>query len=217
VKKGHGITLRFWRFNNSIHYGGHQVCVVGAGYTLGQAKIHYCHDKAQSDETSGLVVHETYLGINTTHGNLTLLNAGNPPDGPPHVVRIVTFDAHNQAPGKPSAPHQGFGIITLKKDTDYNFTTSTTDPEGHDLYYEFDWGDDTYTEVGPFPSGATATAMHNWSNVGSKVEIRVQARDVFYEYSEWSDTTTRVIPGFECITLLIALVVVFIILRRKHH
>ena len=216
VKKGYGITLRFWRYNNSTPYSGHQVCVVGAGYVLGEAKIHYCHDEAQSDETSGLVVHETYLGINTTHGNLTLLNSGYPPDGPPHVVRIVTFDAHNQAPAKPSPPNQGFGIITLKKDTDYNFTTSTNDPEGHDLYYEFDWDDGTYTEVGPFSSGATATAMHNWSNVGEQVKIRVRARDIFYEYSDWSDPITRVIPGFECITIFIALAVVFFILRKKH-
>lgn len=217
VKKGHGITLRYWRFENSTHYSGHQVCVVGAGYVLGVAKIRYCHDKNQSDDHAGLNVHQTYLGINTTHGNLTLLNSGNPPDGPPHVVRIVTFDANNQAPAKPSPPNQGFGIITLKKDTDYNFTTSTTDPEGHDLYYEFDWDDGTYTEVGPFPSGAIATATHNWSNVGSVVKIRVRARDIFYEYSLWSDTTTRMIPGFEFIIVILALAMLVIILRRKHH
>ncbi|MBU0496825.1 MAG: hypothetical protein KKG04_02590 [Candidatus Thermoplasmatota archaeon] len=215
VKKGYGITLRFWRFENGIHYSGHQVCVVGAGYVLGQAKIHYCHDSKQSDEFDGLVVHETYLGINSSDGNLTLLNSGSPPDGPPEVVRIVTFDADNLAPYEPSRPHQGFGIIKLEKDTDYEFTTSTTDPEGHDLYYVFDWDDGTFTEVGPFTSGATASAIHNWSDFGSVVKIKVRARDIFYEYSPWSDTTTRVIPGFEFIAAILALVCVFILLRRK--
>lgn len=217
VKKGYGITLRFWRFENGIHYSGHQVCVVGAGYVLGQAKIHYCHDYKQSDDTDGLVVHQTYVGINSSDGNLTLLNSGNPPDGPPEVVRIVTFDADNLAPYEPSRPQQWSGTtITLEKDTVYHFTTSTTDPENHDLYYEFDWGDGTYTDVGPFSSGAMASASHIWSVYGSIVDIRVRARDIFYEYSPWSDTTTRVIPGFEFVVIMLAFALVFIVLRRKH-
>jgi len=217
VKKGYGVTLRFWRFENGIHYSGHQVCVVGAGYVLGQAKIHYCHDRKQSDEFDGLVVHETYLGINSSDGNLTLLNSGNPPDGPPEVVRIVTFDADNLAPYKPSRPHQWSGNITLEKDTVYQFTTSTTDPENHDLYYEFDWGDGTFIEVGPFSSGATAAPSHIWSEAGSIVKIRVRARDIFYEYSPWSDITTCVVPGFEFIVIMLAFALVFVFLRRKQY
>jgi len=216
IKQGHGVTLRYWRFNNSHHYGGHQICVVGAGYIGGVAAINYCHDSKQSNITDGLKVVQSFIGLNTSDGNLTLLNAGNPPDGPPEIVRIVTFDAHNQGPATPTPPHQGFGIITLKKDIDYEFTTSTTDPEGHDLYYEFDWGDGTFTEVGPFASGVTISATHNWSDLGSIVSIKVRARDIFYKYSNWSESAKRVIPGFELFIFLFTLIAVFLLLLRKH-
>ena len=68
----------------------------------------------------------------------------------------------------------------------------------------------------PFSSGATVSASHNWSDFGSVVKIKVRARDIFYEYSPWSDTITRVIPGFEFIVVMLAFVLVFVFMRRKH-
>ena len=63
-----------------------------------------------------------------------------------------------------------------------------TDPEGDQIYYLFDWGDDTdSTWIGPYPSGATAEASHAWTTQGS-YEIKVIAKDEDDALSEWSDS-----------------------------
>jgi len=76
-------------------------------------------------------------------------------------------------PGEPSGPDAG--II----DGEYEFTASTTDPEGNDIYYWFEWGDGTNSDwVGPYASGAPVTVTHIWSAAGV-YEITVKAKDEF--------------------------------------
>ena len=89
------------------------------------------------------------------------LYATGPPNDPPAT------------PGKPSGPTSG--VI----ETDYSFTASTTDPEGDDVYYWFDWDDGTNSGwLGPYASGATVTATHAWSSIGD-YDITVKAKDEF--------------------------------------
>lgn len=72
-------------------------------------------------------------------------------------------------------------------DVEYTFCTSTTDPEGDQVYYMWDWGDGTTTDwLGPFDSGATACASHAWTEVGN-CSITVKAKDSHDKESEWSD------------------------------
>ena len=89
-----------------------------------------------------------------------------------------------ETPGAPSGPTNG--II----DVEYSFTASTTDPEGDDIYYWFDWDDGTNSGwVGPYTSGATATASHTWTAVGD-YDITVKAKDEFDHESEVSPAHT---------------------------
>ena len=70
---------------------------------------------------------------------------------------------------------------------DTTFSSSTTDPEGASLHYLFDWGDGNDSGwVGPFASGQTAEASHNWTNLGA-YEVKVMAKDNYGARSEWSD------------------------------
>jgi len=70
--------------------------------------------------------------------------------------------------------------------TEYMFNSSTTDPEGDDIYYLFDWGDGNNSEwQGPYASGATGSASHTWTK-GGDYEIRVKAHDGRRE-SNWSE------------------------------
>jgi hypothetical protein len=86
-------------------------------------------------------------------------------------------------PYKPTinGPDQGTYNETL------TFTAVTTDPNGDDIYYSFDWGNgETSDWIGPYPSGVTATATNSWPGIGSYL-IKVRARDSNSALSEWSD------------------------------
>ncbi|EMR74456.1 Peptidase M28 [Thermoplasmatales archaeon SCGC AB-540-F20] len=70
---------------------------------------------------------------------------------------------------------------------EYEYNVVTTDPDGDDIYYYIDWGDDTNSGwIGPYKSGEEATAIHKWISAGD-YEIRARAKDVYYVVSDWSD------------------------------
>jgi hypothetical protein len=90
----------------------------------------------------------------------------------------------NHGPEKPSTPS---GPASGKVGIEYQYTTNTTDPEGDQVYYLFDWGNDTDSSwLGPYNSGATVEASHEWTDQGS-YEIKVIAKDENGMFSEWSD------------------------------
>jgi len=87
-------------------------------------------------------------------------------------------------PNKPNAPT---GPVSGKTGETYTYSSSTTDPEGDDVYYLFDWGDGTDSGwVGPFDSGRTCEVSYKWSSKGS-FEVRVKAQDFHGVVSDWSD------------------------------
>jgi len=110
----------------------------------------------------------------------------------------LAIAAESIAPNKPDAPEgPGSGGI----DTSYTYSASTTDPDGDDLYYLFDWDDGTYSDwVGPKNSGETASASHAWSSQGS-YEVRVLAKDEHGKQSEWSDPTSISMPKSKAVQM----------------
>ena len=96
--------------------------------------------------------------------------------------RIKTMIIPPEKPEQPEGPTEG--IVGVK----YPFTTCTTDPEGEQVYYLWDWGDDTPTDwLGPFDSGEVAESFHSWNESGN-YEIKVRAKDIHSDESGWSDT-----------------------------
>ncbi len=87
---------------------------------------------------------------------------------------------HN--PNPPTGPTQGIvGSI-------HEFNGESTDPDGDDLYYKFDWGDGSYCDwLGPYPSGTIASCNHTWYE-GGTFEVKVKVKDVYGAMSEWSDS-----------------------------
>ncbi len=84
-------------------------------------------------------------------------------------------------PQKPSGESEGVTNI------EYTYSSSTIDPEGDQILYLFDWGDNTTSEwLGPYDSGATVNAVHAWNDVGD-YEIKVKAKDINGSASGWSD------------------------------
>ncbi|MCL6579465.1 MAG: pre-peptidase C-terminal domain-containing protein, partial [Candidatus Bathyarchaeota archaeon] len=87
-------------------------------------------------------------------------------------------------PYPPSGPPSGYVYTT------YTYSTSTIDPNGDNVRYEFSWGDEASNYVtGWYASGAPASAQHSWTRPGT-YQVQVRAQDVYYEYSNWSPYTT---------------------------
>ena len=86
-----------------------------------------------------------------------------------------------QRPSPPATPSTPSGQTTGYVYTPYTYTTSTTDPEGDNIYYELNWGDGTTSTVGPYASGVTASASHQWKRPQS-YQVNVRAKD----FDAWS-------------------------------
>jgi len=88
----------------------------------------------------------------------------------PLAVHITS----NTPPGKPSIPS---GSTIGRPGISYSYSTSTIDPEGHKVYYMFDWDDGTEPEwKGSFESGSTVSFSHIWNARGT-FQIKVKAKD----------------------------------------
>jgi len=88
----------------------------------------------------------------------------------------------NQPPSKPIITGPSSGKIR----TEYTFQVTSTDPEGDQIRYLFDWGEELSSWTEPFASGKTINSSYTWSKKGD-YEVRVKAKDSHNKESEWSD------------------------------
>jgi hypothetical protein len=127
------------------------------------------------------------------------------PDDYPHghgpqgdAVRIYNYVrcvrgglSDNQAPEKPDKPD---GPTSGDTGIQYPYSTSTSDPDGDQVYYWFDWGDNSNSGwLGPYDSGEECTASHTWTSQGN-YKIRVKAKDTNGAQSQWSDSLAISMP-----------------------
>jgi hypothetical protein len=100
--------------------------------------------------------------------------------------------ANNSPPIKPIQPK---GPSEGESGLKYNYTSNTTDPEGDDIYYLFDWGDGTDSGwIGPFKSGSNISISYIWGERGN-YKVEIIAKDVYELESEWSDPLYVEISG----------------------
>jgi hypothetical protein len=87
-------------------------------------------------------------------------------------------------PATPEAPEgPSFGNAEIE----YSYSTSTTDPNGDQVFYCFDWGNGNLSAwIGPFASGAIASASYAWMQ-GGNYTVRCKARDTNGAESNWSE------------------------------
>ena len=154
------------------------------------------HNSSQSP----IKLHEAmFKGVYWSYSNwvtiMTLLAQSVPPDPNPlpHDLNFQLFSgAANQPPVTPAAPTgptSGFTGVS------YSFSATTTDPEGDNISYMFDWGDGNFSSwLGPYPSGATATTSHAWASAGT-YDVKVKAKDSNGAESGWSPAHSIVITA----------------------
>ena len=88
--------------------------------------------------------------------------------------------------GAPDRPLIG-GKTSGKIGEEYTYIFITTDPDGDDVYYYIEWGDNETEEwIGPYSSGEGVILGHTWHEKGTYT-IRAKAKDTFENESDWSD------------------------------
>jgi len=109
--------------------------------------------------------------------------------GDPSMKLIRPVD--NESPNKPTISGPSIGKIGIEQ----TYRVTATDPDGDNIYYNVDWGEDNQsTELfGPFKSGEATNFTHIWNNRG-RYTIRVQAIDEFDLKSEWSEPIIISLP-----------------------
>ena len=99
-------------------------------------------------------------------------------------LTVTISREENNPPNKPATPN---GEASGKIGVSYIYESSTTDSDGNQIYYLFDWGDGTDSEwVGPYDSGDICQESHIWNTKGS-YSIKVKAKDTLGAESSWSD------------------------------
>jgi hypothetical protein len=93
--------------------------------------------------------------------------------------------ATNQPPFRPKVLD---GVPTAGRNIPLEFTTVAPDPEGDQVYYQWDWGDGNMSEwLGPYDFGEQIKTSYQWENNGT-YNITVRAKDIEGRESGWSST-----------------------------
>lgn len=88
----------------------------------------------------------------------------------------------NTAPNIPTIA----GPSKAKTGEDIEFTITGSDPDGDNMYFILDWGDESEEEtIGPYPSDQDIKVTHNWAEDGIYI-VRVKARDLDGAESDWN-------------------------------
>jgi len=110
-------------------------------------------------EESGVNINDNYVWANVTHFS---------------IFAPLGEEITNQPPSPPAMPS---GLSSIYAGYSWNYTTNTTDPEGHDIFYKWDWGDGNISDwIGPFTSGTIDEESHIWT-IPSTYDIKVKAKD----------------------------------------
>jgi hypothetical protein len=102
---------------------------------------------------------------------------------------LVYIDTENHPPETPTLKGRQRGT----NGTAYDYTFSTTDPDGDDVEYYLNWGDDYWFGgaagwIGLFESNEKVTLEKTWTEKGNYT-IRVKAQDKYGAKSEWATLT----------------------------
>ncbi len=161
-------TLMYWKIDggewNSIqmqHISEDNYIATIPSQDVGETVYYYIH----AEDNSGRIEKHPYIGASDAHS-------------------FIVYDESNNPPDKPSTPSgKQFG----RTGVEYTYKTDTVDPDDNQVFYMWDWGDGNFSEwIGSYNSGDICEASHSWDEKGL-YSVRVKAKDVFGEESEWSD------------------------------
>ncbi len=132
----------------------------------------------------------------------------------------IVVEQPNRAPEKPLIG----GIMDVTTGQKYSFAASSTDKDGDDIKYTFDWGDSTSDSSASLnlPAGSAYSMFHTWDETG-EYTLTVTVTDG--ELSSSSEVKVNVTPGLISAELIygalvvlfvVIFIIIFLILRRHH-
>lgn len=109
------------------------------------------------------------------------------------IVSLLIFTG---CPKPPLTPEKPRGAEVTFANVVYSCTTSTTDPAGQEVAFQFDWGDGTRSEWSTwFASGTPFADTHTYVQSG-EVMVMVRAKNSKGKVSNWSEPlVVNVSPG----------------------
>jgi hypothetical protein len=108
-------------------------------------------------------------------------------------AKEIVINTPPEKPARPSGPTSG------KVGVSYSYSSSTTDADGDQIYYLFDWGDGTTSGwKGPYASGQIVSESHIWTARGN-YQVKVKAKDTYGWESIWSDPLSINMPKSKAI------------------
>jgi hypothetical protein len=106
---------------------------------------------------------------------------------------VIEVSGSNNPPNTPSTPS---GPMSGSVGTSYSYSISTTDDDGDQIKYGFDWDGngivDDWSSL--LDSGDPCSMSHSWSSAGT-YQVKVKARDEHGAESGWSSTLTVIISA----------------------
>lgn len=139
--------------------------------------VDYSWNFGDDSNGSGEITTHTYTELGKHTVTLTITDSEN--NGATDTT-FIWIQESNDPPNKPiieGTANGGVGKI-------YEYTFSSLDSDGNDVWYLIDWGDSTNTGwIGPFESEEEVSLKKSWNAKGSYT-ITVKAKDVFDEESE---------------------------------
>ena len=100
-----------------------------------------------------------------------------------HLFLDLSFQLTGEENLPPNAPTIT-GETEGKAGREYEYTFNAIDPNGDDVEYFIDWGDNTSTWTGYNLSGTDVKVKHTWSEKGNYT-IKAKAVDMYGAESEW--------------------------------
>lgn len=112
---------------------------------------------------------------NDGYSDFIEINSGNNPND---------FNDHTVSNSQPNVPSI-MGPSNGKRGEKYDYRFVSTDPEGDNLYYYIDWGDEQIEEwIGQYGTGEVLNIGHIWEEEG-RYKIKAKVKDIYGAQSDW--------------------------------
>ena len=158
-----------WDSNNESDLAGYKIY-------YGTSSGNYSHTEDVGNVTEYTIV-DLQEGVTYFFAAKAYNYSGNESSFSEELVYTLLSTNSNNSPTKPSVPS---GPSSGSTETQYNFNTSSDDPDGDPLEYRYDWGD------GDLSAWGLSSQTHSWSSPGNFC-VRSMAKDSYGATSEWSN------------------------------
>jgi len=159
-----------WDSNNEADLAGYKIY-------YGTSSGNYTHSEDVGNVTEYTIV-DLQEGVTYFLAAKAYNYSGNESSFSEELVYTLLNTNSNNSPTKPSVPS---GPSSGSTETQYNFNTSSDDPDGDPLEYRYNWGDGNLSAW-----GSSSSQSHTWSSPGNFC-VRSMAKDSHEATSGWSN------------------------------